>query len=78
MMKYEIKKHRYIWDMIHVLCIIFQTKFNGTKISLVGWGREGQQALPHKGDDQVDGEVSNQIEYSDIRNIYTKCIHIDS
>ena len=64
--------------MIHVLGLIFQAKFNGTKISLVGWGREGQQALPHQGDDQVDGEVSNQIEYSDIRDIYTKCIHIDS
>ena len=46
--------------MIHVLCIIFQAKFNETKISPVGWPREGQQALPHQGNDQVDDEVWNK------------------
>ena len=58
MEKFEInEKLLDIWDMIHVLGLIFQAKFNETKISPVGWPREGQQALPHQGNDQVDDEV---------------------
>ena len=49
---------QHLWiALVHVLGQIFQAKFNGTKLRPLGRPQEGQQALPHQGRDQVDGEV---------------------